>query len=589
MIKKTLLLLLLTISISCSNDLKEEIGEEGFILGYEYETLLDKEIIQFSDFQNTILHKQKIKNNYLKNLLSLKSETKEISTNEIVIHIDTSKITKFVHPGYTTYTFKVVTTVPGGFDNLILVETETSLKEYVVKYRPSNGWTKSSGLPYTGVIEYLSERNLTKNSACVLTIEPIYSNCSAGNNHPPDGSGGSCTVGYGSLIGYNIYEGSGCSSGGGTGGDSGGDGSGPGDGSGTIGGGGGSGGDGPYYGEIPTDIDDDPIVLSAGMVFNYLGTSSVEYNWIMNSGNYEDQQTVAEYLINKNHSTEAKAFAKVAIQTKMRGGEVDFKTELAIEITETLLFQSKTSLKKIKDDIVSTGELTQIIDKFRPTNPVLHLEWGIFSNLNWRNTGRTILNESLNTAFIDINENSLQKVTNIVMVKTIAHEIVHAELFRKLKEIVNQTGMISLSEYEALRGNYPGIAHYAMAYGDLIINQDGNRVVTWGLTPNYHQAHHNQMASFYRETLIKTMKAYDLMHNIHRGSNSEEFYNAMSWAGLRTYSEDEGITQYYDAWLEFKNLIDINENHIPIGQRTYDRYNAIITQEYNNSGINYLD
>src|SRR5690606_13456021 len=152
---------------------------------------------------------------------------------------------------------------------------------------------------------------------------PIYSNCSAGNNHPPDGSGGSCTVGYGSLIGYNIYEGSGCSSGGGTGGDSGGDGSGSGDGSGTIGGGGGSGGDGPYYGEIPTDIDDDPIVLSAGMVFNYLGTSSVEYNWIMNSGNYEDQQTVAEYLINKNHSTEAKAFAKVAIQSKMSVGVVE--------------------------------------------------------------------------------------------------------------------------------------------------------------------------------------------------------------------------------------------------------------------------
>lgn len=255
-----------------------------------------------------------------------------------------------------------------------------------------------------------------------------------------------------------------------------------------------------------------------------------------------------------------------------------------IEITETLAFQNKTALKKIKDDLVRTGELGHIINKFKPRNPVLHLEWGIFYNTNWRNTGRTILNEDINTAFIDINENSLDKVSNIVMVKTIAHEIIHAELYRKLKELVDEASVISFSEYEGLLTNYPGIAHYVMAYGELNVNQNGNRVITWGLTPNYSLAHHNQMAEFYRETLIKTMKDYDLMHNITRGLNSIEFYEAISWAGLKNYSES-GINQYYDAWQKFKDTIDINESHIPLGQRTYDRYENIIINEYNNSGI----
>ena len=80
------------------------------------------------------------------------------------------------------------------------------------------------------------------------------------------------------------------------------------------------------------------------MVFNYLGTSSVEYNWIMKSENYEDQQTVAEYLINNEHSEDAKLFAKEAIRALIAGGDVDFIDPLETynfqsETTETLLFE----------------------------------------------------------------------------------------------------------------------------------------------------------------------------------------------------------------------------------------------------------
>ncbi|TYC08420.1 hypothetical protein ES677_14525 [Bizionia gelidisalsuginis] len=292
-------------------------------------------------------------------------------------------------------------------------------------------------------------------------------------------------------------------------------------------------------------------------------------------------------FIDKNECSEtAQAFAIEAIITLMNGGEVDFNFEMIIEINETIEFQSQTCLKTIKDDVIATNQMSKIIKKFEPENPVLHLEWGIFQSDNWGNTGHTGLDDTQTLAYININSESLSYVSNIVMVKTIAHKIIHAELYRKLKEIVDDYQILSLAEYNALEDNYLGIADYTFSYGTLEYSQSlmGN-VVTWGLTPNYTEAHHNQMASFYRSVLIDTMKAYDLSKNVTR-DNPEQFYEAMSWAGLRSFSDESGNTQFYDAWEKFKDSIDILENSVPEPERTYNIYSNIINEQYNNSGIN---
>jgi len=295
---------------------------------------------------------------------------------------------------------------------------------------------------------------------------------------------------------------------------------------------------------------------------------------------------ILNYLQENECSADAQGVALQALDAFMNGGEVDFDFEMIIEINETIEFQSQTCLKTIKDDVIATNQMSDIIKKFEPENPVLHLEWGIFQSDNWGNTGHTGLDDTQTLAYININSESLSYVSNIVMVKTIAHEIIHAELYRKLKEIVDDYQILSLAEYNALEDNYLGIADYTFSYGTLEYSQSlmGN-VVTWGLTPNYSEAHHNQMASFYRSVLIDTMKAYDLSKNIIR-DNPEQFYEAMSWAGLRSFSDESGNTQFYDAWEKFKDSIDILENIVPEPERTYNIFSNIINEQYNNSGIN---
>ncbi|MBO3118070.1 hypothetical protein J4050_15060, partial [Winogradskyella sp. DF17] len=301
--------------------------------------------------------------------------------------------------------------------------------------------------------------------------------------------------------------------------------------------------------------------------------------------NRVESEIIANYLNDNQCSQQAQAFT---IEALISQGEVDFELEIIIEITETLEFQNQTCLKEIKDDVVSTNQMSKIIKKFEPTYPVLHLEWGIFSNPQWGNTGQTSLNEpEQDTAFINLNNQSLAHVNNIIMVKTIAHELIHAELLRKLKELVDDYNVISLSEYNDLLYNYQGIAHYTLAYGNLEYSQDlAGNIIEWGIFPDYSLAHHNQMASFYRQTLIDVMKAYDISKGITR-PNAEEFYEALSWSGLRQTSDENGEnSQYTDAWQNFKNQIDTIEANIPESERTYNRYLDIINQEYNASGIN---
>ncbi|TXD85535.1 hypothetical protein ESY86_02715 [Subsaximicrobium wynnwilliamsii] len=309
------------------------------------------------------------------------------------------------------------------------------------------------------------------------------------------------------------------------------------------------------------------------------------------SYNFTAQQywDIYSYLVVEGGcSEEAKDFIEEILNSDPDDNDiVDYELEIFVEITETVAFQEQTCLKAIKDDIVATEKISKLIKKFEPTSPVLHLEWGMFSNTNWGNTGNTGLNANQDTAFINLNSQSLTHVSNIVMVQTIAHEIIHAELYRKLKELVDDYHIISLEEYTELQDNFLGIADFTLRYGNREYTQNiMGDIISWGLYPDLTLAHHNQMAAFYRDTLIDVMKAYDLSKGTTR-PNAEEFYEALSWSGLRITSDENGeISQFTDAWKNFKNQVDIDEADIPEALRTYNRYINIIINEYDNNGIN---
>lgn len=82
---------------------------------------------------------------------------------------------------------------------------------------------------------------------------------------------------------------------------------------------------------------------------------------------------------------------------------------------------------------------------------------------------------------------SYQKRPNLLVVKTIIHEVIHAEMFRKLLSLANNNGSIDveLLKYTLLQGDYIGMLDYYYRYGNTINS-------TW---------QHQQMAAHYRETI----------------------------------------------------------------------------------------
>ena len=99
--------------------------------------------------------------------------------------------------------------------------------------------------------------------------------------------------------------------------------------------------------------------------------------------------------------------------------------------------------------------------------------------------------------------------------KTIIHEMIHAELYRKLMSVA-QSGNLNTDQWtrqqqiayvEGIRENFPGIYDYYTRY-----------VKNW---------QHAQMATHYRETIAGALQEFD------NKQHSWQFYMDLAWEGLR--------------------------------------------------------
>lgn len=151
----------------------------------------------------------------------------------------------------------------------------------------------------------------------------------------------------------------------------------------------------------------------------------------------------------------------------------------------------------------STGRINSILTNFIGEKPVLHLDLNI-GNLTNAN-GQTGIDGYW--AKITIDNSYGSNATSISIARTFVHELIHAEMFRKLASVGYKL--------ELVKDNFPGLWDYWVRYGNG--NNDGN------------DSHHNAMAKHYREQIISILKSFDSISGIQRESS---FYEAMSWAGL---------------------------------------------------------
>jgi hypothetical protein len=188
-------------------------------------------------------------------------------------------------------------------------------------------------------------------------------------------------------------------------------------------------------------------------------------------------------------------------------------------------------LKAVYDKLGGSATFQQFLKKFDGSFSVANLKLAASSNIaNNVNAETSPPQNYLIT--ISFNSNNLNR-PSLDVARTFMHEMIHAEMFRKLLSLSASNGEIDVTKLNQMltQNNYPGLYDYYVRYG-------------------INGMQHEQMAAHYRETIISYLKEYD-------NSLTQEQYESIAWEGLKettswkslSQNEKQRITDVYKNWL----------------------------------------
>jgi len=219
-------------------------------------------------------------------------------------------------------------------------------------------------------------------------------------------------------------------------------------------------------------------------------------------------------------------------------------SEEDIKIINNLTGKAKCVYDKLTNS--STG-FSDAIKKFDGEFPVSHLKFSSDSNMP-SNTKKAHTIPPTNFVIeIVLNGNSskdasYQKRPNLMVAKTIIHEVIHAEMWRKILSIINNGGNVNgltAEEWTSKlsNGDYPGIFDYYTRFG-------------------VNGFQHPQMAAHYRDVIADALEDFD------NNNNSRQFYEDIAWEGLIYRNDPTWNSLSSDEKERIDNVIEtyINQN-----------------------------
>jgi len=202
----------------------------------------------------------------------------------------------------------------------------------------------------------------------------------------------------------------------------------------------------------------------------------------------------------------------------LKGNTVNFEDKIFNELTGKALCVYE-ELEEL------SGGFRNAIKKFDGKFPVSHLNFIMEDLGNTRAETRApdgaggspdyVITIALNN---NSNIHGVNYRPNLMTAKTIAHEVIHAEMFRKLLSVLDNGGNIAgvtrQNVLDALDGDFPGMYDYY------------RRHKNW---------QHQQMATHYRGSIADILKEFD------NNQHSNQFYLDLAWEGLIYEQGDKAI------------------------------------------------
>ncbi|OYQ46135.1 hypothetical protein CHU92_01600 [Flavobacterium cyanobacteriorum] len=187
-------------------------------------------------------------------------------------------------------------------------------------------------------------------------------------------------------------------------------------------------------------------------------------------------------------------------------------------------FTENDCLMGVYNQLGGSPTFQEYLQNFDGEFSVAHLKLKSSSTLSSTTNAETA---SPNNYLITItfNSNNLSRPA-LSIARTIIHEIIHAEIYRKLLSIAGQPNIeFTQAQLEILRNNYPGLYDYYMRYE---FNVPAGQQVS--------DAQHQMMAQHYRGIIVQALKEFN--NNV-----SDEVYEAIAWEGLKNTVAWNNLTQ----------------------------------------------
>ncbi|EDP95084.1 hypothetical protein U8527_08650 [Kordia algicida OT-1] len=183
-------------------------------------------------------------------------------------------------------------------------------------------------------------------------------------------------------------------------------------------------------------------------------------------------------------------------------------------------FENNNCLNSVYTEMGKASTVNNYLKNFEAKFSVAHLRFSASTTLsNNTNAETSAPNNYLIT--ITFNSNNLNR-PKLSVARTFIHELIHAEIFRKLLSVANHPNL-NFSNYTdeqwrafiiGLRNNFEGLYDYYVRW---------RWNIPQGQTPS--SAQHEVMAQHYRDTIKQALREFD-------NTQTESVYDALSWSGL---------------------------------------------------------
>ncbi|SEA77275.1 hypothetical protein, partial [Psychroflexus halocasei] len=232
--------------------------------------------------------------------------------------------------------------------------------------------------------------------------------------------------------------------------------------------------------------------------------------------NEAQKQGVITFLAQNNYSDEAFAFlreAMPALQDNDGDGQPDAEVDWEDRIIKENEFVVNECLNLVFDQLDKSDIASDFLTNFEGHNPVAHLYFSVGVDSTYPNANAVTYEPDNFMIEIKFNPNKLERPSTDVA-RTFIHEIIHAEMYRKLLSVAQQ-GQIPWTEsfIQSLRNDFPGLQDYYTRWW----------LDTNGQSPTNVQ--HELMAQHYRETISSFLMQFD-------NSLTQDQADALAWAGL---------------------------------------------------------